>query len=545
MKSQVISRSISFKNIFAKIFLLWALFLVARILFLMCNCAYFFEESRSVLLLAFWIGVRVDFAVIFSLNLPIFILWYLLVHWKTSPLILWCMDCMFFIINFFALLVNIIDAKYFSFTFRRMSGDIFNELIMLCEGPGIYIKMLEHFWYVVLVGFGIFVALYFISFKLPIVYSLTRSRFREYLAFFVIVVLGIIGIRGGLQHKPLKAGDIAACTLNLKTVHLANNTAFNILHTYQKTGVPDFENFKLDDKAFSMYSPIHATIKNTNGRFREKNIFIIILESFSAEYVGALDEKFKSQGCISYTPFLDTLIKKSYIFDAFANGSTSIDGLTSIVAGIPPLFGSAYIVSKYTENSFDALPALLERMGYSTVFFYGGKKNSCNFDSLRIKAGIDNYYCQDDYTGPSKDIRGWGVHDDKFLQFVANKMSDIKSPFLSVLFTLSSHHPFIYSEEFHGRFPKNDHPLPELIAYTDYSLQKFFETIEQTSWYKDTIFVLVADHISAPQQAYYNNKLGGYSIPLIIFDPNGELVGQSDTVIQQIDIMPTILNLLG
>jgi arylsulfatase A-like enzyme len=97
----------------------------------------------------------------------------------------------------------------------------------------------------------------------------------------------------------------------------------------------------------------------------------------------------------------------------------------------------------------------------------------------------------------------------------------------------------------HGKFPKGNEKLQELIAYTDYSLQKFFETAEQMDWYKDTLFVLVADHIACPQQRYYQNTLGGHSIPIIFFDPNGKLTGKSNEVAQQIDIMPSILDLVG
>jgi phosphoglycerol transferase MdoB-like AlkP superfamily enzyme len=144
-------------------------------------------------------------------------------------------------------------------------------------------------------------------------------------------------------------------------------------------------------------------------------------------------------------------------------------------------------------------------------------------------------------------VNGWGVYDEEFFQFVAKKINGIREPFLSILFTLSSHHPYLYPERLHGQFPKGrgSEPWEELIAYTDYSLGKFFETAEKMDWYKDTIFILVADHIAGPQQRYYKNSLGGHSIPLIFFDPSGKLVGKSDEVAQQIDIMPSVLDLLG
>lgn len=545
MNDKEFSSSISICNFFVKIVILLGLFFVARILLLCCNYNFLRAASTYALAQAFLVGVRVDLVTVFTLNLPIFVFWFLPVQLKTKSICERSANTLFFIVNFIALLVNIVDARYFSFSYRRMNGDIFNETVLLTENPEVYIEMVKQFWYVPLTGVFVLVALWMISFRLPVARKVERIALREYAYFVVTVGLCVICVRGGFQRKPFNPSDTLAYTGEPLTAYLANNTALNIFHTRRREVLPQLKFFPENDKAFEIYSPKHYLNPDLIGKFRGKNVFIIIMESFSGEYVGAIDQRYKKEGTRSFTPFLDSLIKKSYTFDAFANGKVSVSGLTAIAGGTPSLFDSTFVVSRYAENSITAFPELLGKKGYNAVFFYGGHKNSCHFDGVRVKAGIKSYYCCDDYDGPSEDIRAWGVYDDRFLQFAAKKIDAMEEPFVSVLFTLSSHHPYCYPKEFDGQFPKDEIPLPEFIAYADFSLKKFFETAEKMDWYKDTIFVLVADHTAGQQQEYYTHDLGIYSIPLIIFDPNGSLIGQSDTVVQQIDIMPTILDLLG
>ncbi|MDR1401485.1 MAG: sulfatase-like hydrolase/transferase [Puniceicoccales bacterium] len=500
-------------------------------------------------MLAFAVGLRFDLAIIAILNAPIWIFWTLPLRFRSWKIPNILAETWFVAFNFLALIANVIDAKYFSFTFRRMGGEIFSQGVMLTEDFYIYLNVLARYWYVAVVGMLLTCALCMCPRRLSFIGKSDRIEVRDFGYFFAAVVLLIICVRGGFQRKPLKPVDSNIYAPTLQMASLVNNTAFNIFHTRKNASLPQMKYFGVGDTRLAKFSPRHGSgnFCDSCEDFRGKNVFIIILESFSAEHVGALDRQFKDNRDIPFTPFLDSLLKKSYAFDGFANGVVSIDALTSITLGIPCLFGSPYITSAYAENAMVPLPAILRKDGYKTMFFYGGKSNSCHFNSLRVKAQIEEYYCEYDYDGPESDTKGWGVYDEKFFQFVARKVNASEKPFLAILFTLSSHHPYLYPQELHGKFPKGSgsEPLEELIAYTDYSLRKFFETAEKMDWYKNTIFVLVADHIAGPQQRYYKNTLGGYSIPLMFFDPNGKLVGKSEEVAQQIDIMPSLLDLVG
>lgn len=519
---------------------------VARLLFFCCNHDFFKEESQWNVIKSFIVGVRFDIATLAIFNAPFWIAWTLPISCRSNKFINFFLNVGYFISNGIMLILNIIDAKYFMFTFRRMGGEILTQRNMLTEDISIYVDMIIRFWYVAAAGLLIIVILLLLSLiKMPRV----CIRLRDYCYFLISILCLIVCVRGGFQNKPLKPVDCNIYAPSHTTSVLVNNAAFNVFHTRLKASLPEWHFFD-DDICQQYYSAYHRPQHDKHpyfGMFAGKNVMIIILESFSAEHIGALDRQFKPADHKGFTPFLDSLISKSYVLDGFANGTVSIDGLTSILTSIPPLFESLYITSAYAGNTIDSLPKMLKNSGYETMFFYGGKPNSCNFGSLVLSTGIDKNYCQYDYDGPSSDIVGWGVYDEQFFQFAARKINEAKQPFFATLFTLSSHHPYVYPEHLHGKFPRGSwhEPLEELIGYTDYSLKKFFETAEQMDWYKNTIFVIVADHIAGAQQPYYQKSVGGYSIPIMFYDPNGVLVGRPNTLAQQIDIMPSVLDLLG
>jgi phosphoglycerol transferase MdoB-like AlkP superfamily enzyme len=524
------------------------IFSAARLLFFLCNFKFFCGESAINAVKAFAVGLRFDASIVAIFNAPIWIFWSLPLKLRAMRIPNILAESWFITVNFAALLVSVIDARYFSFTLRRMGGEIFGQSVLLAENVSIYLDMLLRYWYVVLAGLILTHCLLLIPRKLRLVGRTERINFFDLPCFLISVALLVICVRGGLQRKPLKPADCNVYAPTQGTVSLANNTAGNIFHTARCKKLPPFKYYADGDPRMGKFSPMHGSVaRDSLAKFRGKNVFIIILESFSAEYIGALDSEFKEFPRATFTPFLDSLIEKSYVFDGFANGTTSVDALTSIVLGIPPLFGSPYVFSEYAENAIDSLPLLLETDGYGTMFFYGGKRNSCHFNSVRKKARIGEYYCEDDYDGPPSDISGWGVYDEEFLQFAARKVDAAKRPFLAILFTLSSHHPFVYPARLHGKFPRGPGgcKVHELVGYTDYALRKFFETAEKMDWYKDTLFVIVADHTSSSHQRYYKNSVGRYSIPLVFFDPNGGLIGRSKSVAQQIDIMPSILDMVG
>ena len=342
--------------------------------------------------------------------------------------------------------------------------------------------------------------------------------------------------RGGLQYKPIKpinAGEISKSDNSA----LILNTPFCIFHSLNSKSLSQFsyyDNEYLND----IYKPI---ILNSNQGINNQNIVILIMESFSKEFMSF------NTNAISYTPFIDSLMKHSLVFNnAFSNGLKSIEALPAITASIPTLMNNPFITSEFAQNKFMSIASLLNAEGYSTSFFHGGIKGTMGFNSYCIKAGYKSYIGMEEYNNKKDFDNSWGIYDEPFLKFTANKLKNTKKPFFTTIFTLSSHPPYTLPIEYIKNKKIDKLNIQETIKYTDYSLSKFFNRIKNENWFENTIFIITSDHTTpVSYDSKYNNLIGRYSIPLIIYKPDNSLKGENNNIIQQIDIMPTVLELLN
>jgi phosphoglycerol transferase MdoB-like AlkP superfamily enzyme len=276
---------------------------------------------------------------------------------------------------------------------------------------------------------------------------------------------------------------------------------------------------------------------------QKKNVFVIILESFSAEHIGALTHQ-QRNNMTDFTPFLDSLATKSIVYEGFANGKRSIEGIPAILASLPTWMTEDFITSQYASGKFNSLASLLKTEGYNTSFFHGGKNGTMGFDAFCKSAGFDTYYGKNEYPDQSDFDGNWGIWDEPYLQYIAGTLNTLPQPFMSAVFTLSSHHPYKVPEKYKNKFRKGPLEIQQTIMYTDYALKKFFEKASTMPWFRNTIFVITADHTSEAWQAFYKNRVGQYFIPIIFYEPESERSGHQEIVAQQTDIMPTILDML-
>jgi phosphoglycerol transferase MdoB-like AlkP superfamily enzyme len=325
-------------------------------------------------------------------------------------------------------------------------------------------------------------------------------------------------------------------------VAIVLNTPFSLFRTFGKKVLVKYE-FYDEDKLAEIYNPHYRP--ESNKPLTKENVVIIILESFAREYIGALNPELEGGNYEGYTPFIDSLISVSLTFDvSLANGKKSIDAMPSILASVPSL-ETPYTISHYANNKINGLPELLKRKGYYTAFFHGAPNGSMGFDSFARVAGFDDYFGLDQYPDKSDFDGMWGVWDEPFLRFFASKMNDFKQPFMTSVFTVSSHHPFEVPEKYKGRFTKGPAPIVEVVGYTDYALRKFFEEVSLAPWFSNTLFVITADHTNESIHKEFQNNFGSYSIPVIFYKPGSELKGTRPRIAQQIDIMPTVLSYLN
>jgi phosphoglycerol transferase MdoB-like AlkP superfamily enzyme len=217
-----------------------------------------------------------------------------------------------------------------------------------------------------------------------------------------------------------------------------------------------------------------------------------------------------------------------------------------VLAGIPSLMDEAISVSPYSTNTMPSFASLLAPYGYSSYFFHGGTNGTMSFDVYTAAAGFQKYFGRTEYNNEADYDGNWGIWDAPFLQRVVTELNKAKQPFISGIFTLSSHPPYEIPEDLKTKLPVGLLPAHQAVAYTDYALRQFFTAAAKHSWYTNTLFVITADHTS-PLSAdpYYRSEIGQYSIPILYYAPNdANLKGAYTSVTQQIDILPSVLDYL-
>ena len=253
----------------------------------------------------------------------------------------------------------------------------------------------------------------------------------------------------------------------------------------------------------------------------------------------------KIPGYESYTPFVDSLAQHSLIFtNAYANGWKSIHGVSSVIAGIPS-FHDAFTSSPYPQQKIESLVSTLKSEGYDTSFFHGAPNGSMGFLGFGNILGYDHYYGKTEFNNDAEFDGVWGIWDEPFFQYFNKTLTQKKQPFMATLFSVSSHEPYKVPEKYQGKFPKGKVNINQCIGYTDYSFRKFFAAAKKEPWYKNTIFVLVADHGNTIAYDEYRKEFMKHTVPILFFTPSEKYVGVNNDWAQQIDIYPTLLDMIG
>jgi phosphoglycerol transferase MdoB-like AlkP superfamily enzyme len=531
-----------------KILVVLLLFFLSRIFFYLFNIQYFSGLEFGELMKIFFTGLRFDISAIIIINAPFIIFNSVPFRFRYNRVYQGFVNAYFYIINMIALMVNFVDLIYFRFTLKRTTADIFNYLGVGGDFDKLIPQFLRDFWYVLVIWILFIVLLIYLSSRFKLKVSGSKGKGGDLKFYFVngflflaILFISVIGIRGGFQLRPISlitAGNYTSA----KFVPLLLNTPFSIAKTFGNETLKTVKYFSRESDLAQIYSPVH---KGKNTGFRKYNVMIIILESASLEHIGALNKDLDDGRYLGFTPFLDSLIGQSLVFKAFANGKTSIQGIPAILSGIPSLMNESYIQSNYSANKVNGLAGLLKKKGYTSAFFHGGTNGTMGFDSYTKLAGFDYYYGRTEYQN-EKDYDGkWGIRDEEFFQYTSKVVSQLRQPFLVSIFSLSSHHPYVVPGKYAHKFRKGNLPIQESVMYTDYSLREFFETAEKTEWFDNTLFVITADHTSEGYYPYYQSSVGQYAIPVLFFKNNSDLKGISGKVVQQTDIMPSVLGYLG
>lgn len=515
---------------------------VCKIIFFFFNHSHFNDTSSLELISILFLGLRFDLSALVLINGP-FILLHIIPAFRGKQWHNTVLKSLFITLNSLAVLADCFDTAYFPFTLKRTTADFFDLFGLGSDIPTLLPRYVLDFWYIVVIWVGITLLLGWLYGKTKrsetYKWTLSPGNAGVWLLFnSILIALCIIAFRGGLQLRPIMPIN-AAEYVEARNIPLIVNTPFSIIKSSDLEKLQE-KNYFPEAEVRKIFDPVHRNAQSAAGKERAMNIFIIIMESFSSEYIGALSGK------QTHTPFLDSLMKESLVFDnAFANGKKSLEGLPAVVAGIPGLINEPYITSIYGANRFNSIAGLLKDKGYSTAFFHGGINGTMGFDAFAGAAGYDNYYGKTEYNN-EKDYDGnWGIWDEDFFQFTRKTVSKMKEPFVGTLFSLSSHHPCAIPEKYKDRFKGGEMPILKSVEYADFSLRKFFETASKEKWFDSTLFVITADHTGPSNDVYYSSPKGIFSIPIVLYKHNSGFKGVNHRVTQHIDIMPTILGMLN
>ena len=378
-----------------------------------------------------------------------------------------------------------------------------------------------------------------------------RSFFRKYIypsyktdLLYVLfsvacLVFLFIPIRGGLQQIPLNASNVYFSEKPFAN-HAAINVPWNIMHSVLNNDAAKKNPYEYLSNAVarqyidSLYSNADssASILNT----KRPNIIIIILESYTAKFVGCLG------GTPGVTPNIDSIARDGMLFSGiYASGDRSEKGLAAILSGYPTQSTTSIIKIPAKTESLPSLAKSLKQYNYHTTYYYGGEPEFANMKSYLLNSGYERLVTKNDF--PREDYNSkWGVHDHILLNRFSEDLKKSKQPFFSTLFTLSSHEP--YDVPVAPAFEGSDETtkFKNAVHYTDQCIGDFIRQARQQAWWSNTLIILVADHGHRLPGDDAEDAPSKFRIPLIM---TGGALAQKNTINKtigsQTDIATTLL----
>lgn len=272
------------------------------------------------------------------------------------------------------------------------------------------------------------------------------------------------------------------------------------------------------------------------------NVVILIEESLGSKFFGSLGRQEPT-----LTPEMDRLAEtEAWLFtNIYATGNRTVRGLEGVLSSFPPLPGDS-IVWRDRSQHVETLARLLRRDGYRTLFLYGGRGLFDRMDTFMLDNGFERFIERKDFAKPTF-TTVWGVCDEDLFDRSIEEFRELHrqgQPFFGVALTVSNHEPFTYPK---GRIPEDpdERRRGHAVKYSDYALGRFFRQVKDEPFYKDTIFVVVADH---GDRVYGSQTvpIPSYMIPWFILGPAVvDKPARLPHLGGSMDVAPTVLGLIG
>ncbi|MFY4806556.1 LTA synthase family protein [Aliarcobacter butzleri] len=370
-----------------------------------------------------------------------------------------------------------------------------------------------------------------------------------------ILLILFLGIRSSLGHRPVNISDalystnrvINEITKNslhsLGYAYYSNKKAENNISKYGKIDIK--EAYKVASLAIGIdykdeKKPFYREVKSKLASKKQKNLVIFIQESMGAQFTGFIGKQ-------NFTPNLDNLAQDYLSFtNLYSNGTRSVRGLAALTSGTLPINGVEVIKRNKSQEGYFTVASLLKPYGYKSSFIYGGEARFDNMKGWYLGNGFDEVIEQKDFTNPIF-TSTWGVSDEDLVIKANEKFKSYyenKEKFVSVMFSSSNHMPFELPDgkiEFEKNIPKTS--VENAIKYADFAIGKFFELAKKEDYFKDTVFVVIADH----NVRVYGDQIvpiDMFQIPAVIV--SSDIPHQIFTnLTSQSDVLATALDLIG
>ena len=274
---------------------------------------------------------------------------------------------------------------------------------------------------------------------------------------------------------------------------------------------------------------------------RPYNLVIFLQESLGAEYVGSL-------GGLPLTPHFDQLTEEGILFtNLYCTGTRSVRGIEAVTTGFLPSPSESVVKLPNAQDDFFTLAAFLKLRGYDTSFIYGGMSNFDNMGAFFSGNGFETILDETSFVndGYNYKMKGTWGYSDEDLVVKANSYFKSKGdkPFFSLMFSSSNHEPFEFPEGSIALYEEPQATVHNAMKYADHAIGLFFELAKQEDYFKNTAFLIVADHNT---RTYGSNlvPVDKFHIPALLITPDGK-TGRYDKLCSQIDLPVTLLSLLG
>jgi phosphoglycerol transferase MdoB-like AlkP superfamily enzyme len=386
------------------------------------------------------------------------------------------------------------------------------------------------------------------------------------LSCFAMLLVFFLGARGTLGHRPINPSLVYFSTDPLVN-SLTLNSIYSVAHAYKQFG-----NEKNAAKLYGMMDNekvitlirqetglgLHAFKDNTQPsrslrlpvyQGKPKNLVIILEESLGAQFVSSL-------GGLPLTPEIDKLNNQGWAFkQLYATGTRSVRGIEAVITGFTPTPARAVVKLDKSQQGFFTIANLLKDNGYTTQFIYGGESHFDNMKSFFLGNGFTDIVDFNDIINPQF-VASWGASDEDLFNQADIELTELHNsnkPFFSFIFSSSNHDPFEipegvvtpieYTAEQLSKYGSKERMRHKAIHYADYALGKFIDNAKNRPYWKDTVFLVVADH-DARALGSDLVPIKNFHIPGVILN-SGKAYVSDERVVSQIDLPPTLLSLMG